>query len=104
MIIKDQALLREFSGLKFCEGCGQQAFCEPHHITKRGMGGGSRLDVRWNIVALGGAFFCGCHKKADAGQITKDTLYRVVASREGKTLLWVKNTIKRLLRAPKRPK
>lgn len=35
-----------------CELCGCGGPCDPHHLFERGAGGGNRLDVRWNLIAL----------------------------------------------------
>jgi hypothetical protein len=37
---------------------------EPHHVFAKGMGGGGRLDIRWNLVALGSSVLldCRCHR------------------------------------------
>ncbi len=53
MRIVDEKLLHEFRMKERCEWCGKQVFrCEPHHVYTRGIGGGGRLDVRINLVAL----------------------------------------------------
>lgn len=54
MIVKDEKLLKSMSGPGVCE-CGCGVWCEsrdPNHIILRGAGGGSRLDVRANIISL----------------------------------------------------
>lgn len=54
MTRKDAKLLKSLSGPGFCE-CGCGTWCQtrdPNHILQRGAGGGSRLDIRENIVSL----------------------------------------------------
>lgn len=86
-----------------CEWCG--LYCrkptERHHIVSRGMGGGSRLDIRENLIDLGGAFDCDCHGRAQAGKISKDSLFNTVAMAIDSTLAKVKSKVYRLLRADK---
>lgn len=82
MIIKDEKLLNEFRGAGRCEWC--KASCrrrEPHHVATRGMGGGGRLDIRINLVAL----CCRCHQLHHWGQfpITCE-LKAIVAARESR--------------------
>jgi hypothetical protein len=100
----DEQLLADFRGPGTCEWCGRQVVRrEPHHIYARGMGGGGRLDVRVNLVALCAPFSGGddCHDAAHDGRITKDDLLPVVAGREGTSPGAIRDEIFRLLRAPK---
>lgn len=86
-----------------CEYCGR--FCryptERHHIIPRGMAGGKRMDVPENLIDLGGAWECGCHVQAGAGEITQVELLREVGKRERKTLEWLCHFLNRLYLAPK---
>jgi hypothetical protein len=104
MRVVDEPLLSEFRGPGTCEWCGREVVRrEPHHIYARGMGGGGRLDIRANLVALCAPFSGGddCHDAAHDGRITKDELIAVVARREGVQPGAVRDEIFRLLRAPK---
>jgi hypothetical protein len=85
MKITNRHLLREFSRKPACEFCGKRNThgLDPHHFwVKRGMGGGSRLDVAINLIAL-----CRipCHHDAEHGKITKETLLKIVSRREKRT-------------------
>lgn len=96
MIIKDEPLLDEFRA-KRCEYCGYHAAC-PHHLWARGIGGGGRLDIRVNLVAL-----CTvCHTQHHAGNPPyKAVLLNIVAAREGVTVDEIHETVWALRRAPK---
>jgi hypothetical protein len=60
--VLNKALLREFHCVRDCEGCGRRVKCCGHHIKPAGMSGGSRMDLRINIVAIGlTEFDCSCH-------------------------------------------
>ena len=62
-----------------CELCGGRAQGEPHHIRPRSLGG---PDIRENLIQL-----CfECHRKAQDGLIARETLFQIVAAREGKTV------------------
>jgi hypothetical protein len=82
----NKKLLASFSGPGRCEYCKRFASDrDAHHIILRGHGGGSRLDLRWNIISLCTTFAGGdnCHHLAHNGrEITKVHLFAVVAMRE----------------------
>lgn len=85
MRFQKEATLDLFRTPGNCEWCGK--LCrrrEPHHLWAKGMGGGSRLDLRINLVALGSSrdFGCDCHTQTHAGRITRADLLAVVARRE----------------------
>lgn len=84
-----------------CEYCG--LYCrrptERHHIVSRGMGGANRLDIEQNLIDLGGAFDCGCHDRAQRGEISKDDLFECVALKLGSTHAQVKTKVMRLLKS-----
>ncbi len=104
MILIDEAVLDLFRGPGQCEWCSEGCVTrEPHHYwIKRGHGGGSRLDHPWNLVALGGAFDCGCHGAAHEGRSpTRLELLGVAARREGVAAGVIERELYRLLRAPK---
>ncbi len=101
--IVDEALLREFRTAGLCELC--KRYCklrEPHHIFARGMGGGGRLDVRYNLIALGStAIFHPCHGDIHAGKVSRDAVIEIVAAREGVSVEAVMDEIWRLRRTIK---
>lgn len=81
MIVIDDDLLDELRRKQRCEFCGLRARCQPHHYHARGMGGGSRLDIRENLIAL-----CPeCHGKAHGLKITRADIMEAIARREKKT-------------------
>jgi len=85
MIIIDEYLLDEFRAPGPCEWCGMLCLRrEPHHIFAWGLGGGGRLDIRCNLVALGSSILreCACHQAAHAGLISRLQLLVVVGHRE----------------------
>jgi hypothetical protein len=87
-----------------CEFCGK--YCkvrEPHHLFCNGMGSGSRLDIRINLIALGSTYFwqCECHRLAHAGTISREALLAIVAVREGRTPEQITEEIWRLRRKAK---
>lgn len=103
MIIKNESLLKEFRGPGSCDYCGR--YCqsrEAAHIFARGMGGGGRLDIRCNLMALGSAFDCGCHNNHHNGhEPTRDDLLAMVAKREKCLQEDVKRAITFFQRLPK---
>jgi hypothetical protein len=102
--IIDEILLDEFRGPGRCEYCGKMVKnTEPHHLWTRGFGGGSRLDIRINIIALCSTFAGGdsCHHKAHNGRIKRQELLAIVAAREGVTPEWIEEEIYRLRRTRK---
>lgn len=101
MTNKDESLLDQFRGPGLCEYCGRPCLrLDPHHIFSRGMGGGSRLDHRLNLMGLGGFENCNCHGKHHNGKITREELIKKVAAREGMTPAQLKDELHRLLREP----
>jgi len=85
MIVIDEELLDQFRAPGPCEWCDK--LCqrrEPHHIFARGLGGGGRLDIRCNLVALGSGILweCACHQAAHAGRISRLQLLLMVGQRE----------------------
>jgi hypothetical protein len=54
VIVPNPRVLEEFRRTERCELCGRpiNGQADPHHISKRGMGGGSALDARWNLLGL----------------------------------------------------
>lgn len=96
-----QATLDWFKARPRCEWCGKpnRSGLDPHHaIHKRGIGGGSRLDIPWNLVAL-----CRwpCHEDAERGRITKADMLGVISAREGVPQDTIDAFLKRLRRSGK---
>ena len=84
MIVHDRQLLRRFSEKCRCEHCGKRcpAGCDPAHVLARGLGGGGRLDVELNLVALCRADHRRHH---DGGKPTRADLLAIVAKRNKMT-------------------
>lgn len=105
MIVKNPALLKEFSGPGVCSWCGKSVSSrDPHHVVARGAGGGHRLDISINIVSLCTTFAGGgnCHHMAHNGrEITKSDLLAVIAAREGCLQDEIQVCVWLLLRLPK---
>lgn len=85
MKIINEALLTEFHSPGPCDICGK--FCherEPHHFRRRGFGGGSRLDISINLLALGSTprWECQCHTRIHAGELTACDELNAIAKRE----------------------
>lgn len=98
MKITDEPLLDVFRA-RPCEWCGAPPRSDPHHVYRKGMGGGARLDVCLNLISA-----CReCHQKQEDGRISRSEQWERVAAREGlvsgddaKEAVW------RLLRRDKR--
>ena len=94
MKIIDESCLQSFRDKLFCELCEKVRKVEPHHVFGRGFGGGNRLDIPINIVAL-----CRkCHQAFHTGHICRSTILRLVAKREGMTVDEIETEIYRLRR------
>lgn len=98
MKIVDELLLDQFRAAGHCELCGKWSPTrDPHHLARRGMGGGGRLDVRINIIAL-----CWlCHLRVHDGVIPRKEIIRLVAAREGISPEALVDEIHRLRRTSK---
>lgn len=95
MRIFNPDLLAEFRR-KPCEWCGLTP-AEPHHWHARGIGDGSRLDIRENLISL-----CRpCHNKIHSGNLRRYVLLNYIAAREGTTPEQIIQRINYLLRLPK---
>ncbi len=100
MIVVNESLLDTFRGPGKCEWCLRQCRrLEPHHWKPRGHGGGSRLDIPENLIAMGPAFECGCHNAAENGHIARQDVLTRIAARLGKTPEECQQRIWDLLRA-----
>lgn len=98
MTIVDEPLLARIRLLRCC-WCGRSGPSQPHHLTTRGMGGGSRLDVAINLAPL-----CHqCHRDHHDGHqpLTVDLL-ALVAGREGTMQYTIEAAIALLRRVPNR--
>ena len=95
MIVINKPLLAEFRAKLVCEHCGRAIIgpAEPHHWKPKGMGGGSRLDIRCNLIALDSR----CHRMAEDGNIPRETILAIIAQREGMLQDEVQAEIWRLL-------
>lgn len=97
MKIVNESLLDEFRNALRCEWCKKPAKCDPHHVFAKGMGGGGRLDVRVNLVAL-----CRvCHTLTHAGEIARYDLLAIIAVREGMLQDKIEEEVWRLRRLKK---
>lgn len=100
MIIVNKKLLAEFRAKKNCEVCGRKAPAtglDPDHLYAKGLGGGRRLDIKWNLVAS-----CRrCHNRRHDGSIDMAVLFGIVARREGVTTQKVVEYLQLLRRLPK---
>lgn len=81
MKVIDDAVLQAFRESGRCEYClrATPGGCHPHHWYARGFGGGSRLDIRINLIAL-----CWhCHRLVHDGHVPREELLEIIAKREG---------------------
>ena len=105
MKIVNEQLLDLFRTSGQCEIC--LAKCparEPHHLFCRGMGGGSRLDVRINLVAVGrSGRFCQCHTEIHDGNLAVNSIFQVVSAREGFEIDDILDVMYLFRRLPKDP-
>ena len=78
-IVDPDVMIQLHEEVTRCELCdNRHPKLEVHHIWSRGMGGGSRLDIPWNLIVL-----CQpCHMDAQANKIPKRTLWGIAAERE----------------------
>lgn len=103
MIVKDEKTLDLFRGPGKCELCGKVCKVrEPHHIFCRGLGGGNRLDIACNLLALGSTkrFECECHSRVDT-KAGRERCLQIVAKRERCEPSDVEAAVKFLQRFPK---
>jgi hypothetical protein len=96
--IIDEPLLHEFRCKPWCEHCKytSMGMLEPHHLRGKGMGGWSRFDVKYNLIAL-----CRfCHQSYHDGRIDKAKLMAIVARRERVTVEELEEMLRRLTDGP----
>ncbi len=101
MLVRDEELLKLLRQPGKCELCDQ--FCrvrEPAHIFPRGARSWKRIDLPWNLLALGSTpnFQCSCHSMIHNGKISLGEQLAVVCRREGVTPEWIRAEHARLLR------
>lgn len=97
MIIKNEALLREFRRKDRCELCHRLGHVQVHHVYCRGLGGGHRLDIRENLISL-----CWrCHRLFHDGLLRRDHFIEIIAYREGRSVEDITGTILRYRNAKK---
>lgn len=100
MKIISEAVLDRFRAVKKCQWCGREineGRAHPHHWRHRGMGGGSRLDIPENLIAVD----WWCHQMMEARVIHPDAVLYVIALREKTTPDAIVDKINELLRTPK---
>ena len=107
--IINKPLLESFRQKERCEYCGlvvstwQGSTLEPHHHPqRRGMSGGTRLDIPLNLIALCSRGPRGCHQRFHAGEILGFDLLAIIAAREGVLQTDIEDTIRWLLMPPHR--
>lgn len=102
MKVIDEELLKTCRTSGLCEYCGKSCRSrEPHHLFCRGIGGGGRLDIPINLLALGAAFECPCHRLFHAGKISRLQMLEKIAEREGRTADDIEAEIRLISRTPK---
>ncbi len=81
MKITNKKMMNQFRQAPFCELCSARSRgrLEPHHVTSRGHGGGWRMDIPENLVAL-----CHeCHSLRGDDPDWLDRFLQIIARREG---------------------
>jgi hypothetical protein len=100
MQIINEAVLDHFRFSRQCENCGEYTLhgAHAHHLNTRGKGGGSRLDIEFNVMAL-----CWkCHRYHHDGKEPKyEDLLEIVARRENLTAEAIEEAVRDILRLPK---
>lgn len=101
MRIVNEDLLDEFRAARVCEWCKRKLRypAHPHHVFCKGMGSATRLDIRINLIALGGPWDCNCHGEFHDGNILRCDLLAVVSQREGRLQDEIEREIYALRRA-----
>lgn len=99
MIVKSNKTLEWFRAAGYCEYCRLwHQRRDPHHVLTRGHGGGSRLDLRCNLVGL-----CrSCHSKYGDDPDFVDFFFGLIADREGiRDIEVIRDYLYLVLRLPK---
>lgn len=89
--LKDRKAI-EAARKQYCEVCGRWDMAmQVHHIACKGSGG---PDHSYNLITV----CVACHTLAHSGRIARDTLWRIVARREGITADEAEKTVRELVR------
>lgn len=106
MRIENKDLCSSFAVPGSCEYCLRVCrMCHGHHIYPTGAGGGSRLDIRLNLVRLGDPFCCGCHRGFhDRNDPSKEDFLGIVRRREHCQDADVEAVLNSLAGLPKNPR
>lgn len=95
MKLPNKNLMEELRRSSNCEACFYPTpfGADPHHVECRGFGGGSRMDVRINLIAL-----CRfCHDEAPK---KKALMLKLIAQREGLSVEDIQAVVALLKRLP----
>lgn len=94
----DEQLLDEFRFAPSCEACGRRVMpLDPHHCYRTRGQGGTRIDLRINLIAL-----CRlCHTQAGIDSAFNRTLQAKIAQREGTTTERIVDYLNLVLRTDK---
>jgi hypothetical protein len=101
MRIVDEALLTELRQARVCGWCLMDLRHPPevHHILGKGAG---RVDIRGNLIPLGGPWDCNCHGLVHAGDwASRGELLAATAARDGTTAHAIEAEVWRIRRTPK---
>lgn len=100
MKIPNVELVRSVGERTVCELCNRRLRyrAHPHHVFSRGAG---RVDMPFNLIALGGAFDCNCHGRFHDGNLAKSQILERVARREDVFQLAIEDAIYALRRLDK---
>ncbi len=90
MKIINETILDEFRTPGLCHICKQpMRQRDAHHHVRKGAGGGARLDVRINLVAVGATLgfpLCPCHSDCQEYRIPAKQVLEIIAAREHQTV------------------
>lgn len=84
MKLIDEAAMQRARDRRQCELCGRRCgYCDPHHYTSRGFGGGTRFDHDRNLCSL--CFWChqSFHDSGVDRKQFKRRILEAIARREG---------------------
>ena len=99
MIIRNRDLMYYQQRRNQCEWCGKPPFSgyllEPHHVIRRGLGGGSQCDTLLNTIAV----HRRCHQEIEAlGADGNKRCWYIIERREGLAPGQAEEAVWRLLR------